>query len=108
MILERFASLKISAIVLLWLVLLLPWVYRDPGWSLLVLGIGGGVFGVNLAAFLGSSTFFVSRPGLLVFHLALALFLLLAAVGRLTWMEGQVEVATGEAFDGTPLSLTRG
>ncbi|MBF0212982.1 MAG: hypothetical protein HQM00_05365 [Magnetococcales bacterium] len=106
--LAHLSSLKWSAWVLLWLVLAVPLVSRGVMTPLVVLGIGGGVFLVNLSAFLWSSSFFRTRPGLLVFHLALAAFLLLAGVGRLTWMEGHVEMTTGEWFSGLLLNSTRG
>ncbi|NGZ05971.1 MAG: cytochrome c biogenesis protein ResB [Magnetococcales bacterium] len=105
---ERLASLKWSVLVLAWLVLVLPLVPRALISPLVVLGIGGGLFLVNLLAFLWCSSFFRTRPGLLVFHAALGLFLILAGVGRLTWMEGNVEVAVGEWFEGVPMTMTQG
>lgn len=58
----------------------------------------------NLSAAITVNPAFRRRPALLVFHLALAAVLLLAAVGRLTYMKGELELSTGDVFEGV---LTR-
>ncbi|WP_431856901.1 cytochrome c biogenesis protein ResB [Azospirillum sp.] len=58
----------------------------------------GGLF-VNLAAALVTNEKLHRQPGLLVFHVGLAVLALAAAGGRLTAMTGSVEVTQGGAFD---------
>jgi cytochrome c biogenesis protein len=58
----------------------------------------GGLF-VNLAAALVTNERLRTQPGLLVFHVGLAVLALTAAVGRLTALSGSVEVTQGSAFD---------
>lgn len=105
---EPLASLKLSALILAWLVVGLPLSARDLLSATLVVGLAGGLFLVNLGAYLARSPAFGGRPGLVVFHLSLALFLLLAGLGRMTWLEGHVEVASGETFEGTPMQVVQG
>ncbi|MBF0309648.1 MAG: hypothetical protein HQL56_08990 [Magnetococcales bacterium] len=108
MLLQRLASLKLTLGLLLWFLATLPFIPRESLSATLVLGVGTGLFAVNFAAFLAHSVYFRSRPGLLLFHAALGLFALLLGLGRLTWMEGSVEVATGESFEGELLTSEKG
>lgn len=55
---------------------------------------------VNLIAAVASNGVFRRNAALLVFHLALIALVLLAAVGRLSYLKGQAEVTEGAAFDG--------
>ncbi len=57
-------------------------------------------FAVNLAAAVVTNPVFRHQIALLVFHLALITIVLLIAVGRLTYLKGQLELAEGEVFDG--------
>ncbi|MBF0629272.1 MAG: hypothetical protein HQL91_13735 [Magnetococcales bacterium] len=106
--LEKLASPKLSALILLWLVLTLPPITRELLSPATAVTIGGVAFLINLLAFLWLSPFFRQRPGLLIFHAALAFFLILAALSRLTWLEGHAEIASGETFDGHPLQKSQG
>ncbi|HYH22172.1 MAG TPA: hypothetical protein VD995_26485 [Azospirillum sp.] len=54
---------------------------------------------VNLAAALGVNERLRRQPGLLVFHVGLAVLALLAAAGRLTALNGTVEVTQGTPFE---------
>lgn len=58
----------------------------------------------NLVAAVAAHPAFRRRTALLVFHVALAAVLLLAAAGRLTYLKGELELSTGESFHGV---LTR-
>ena len=58
----------------------------------------GGLF-VNLAAALVTNERLRRQPGLLVFHVGLAVLALTAMAGRLTALSGSVEVTQGSAFD---------
>lgn len=72
-------------------------------------GISGGdwliavpllLFAANLLAALAVHPTLNRQPGLLVFHLGLLALLVLAAVSRLTYLKGQVEMTVGERFPG--------
>lgn len=67
----------------------------------------GGLF-VNLSAALASNEKLRRQPGLLVFHVGLAVLALTAAAGRLTAMTGSVEVTQGSAFDATLVNAKAG
>jgi cytochrome c biogenesis protein len=54
----------------------------------------------NLAAAIVVNPAFRTQLPLLVFHLALAFLVALAAAGRLTYLKGRVELSTGETFSG--------
>jgi hypothetical protein len=53
----------------------------------------------NLAAALAVNERMRAKPGLLVFHIGLAVLALLAAWGRLSLFDGRVEVSEGQSFD---------
>ena len=57
-------------------------------------------FALNLAAAVVVNSALRRQTALLVFHLALIGIILLIAVGRLTYLKGQLELAEGEIFDG--------
>jgi hypothetical protein len=57
-------------------------------------------FALNLTAAVVTNPVFRRQTPLLVFHLALIAVVLLVAVGRLTYLKGQLELAEGEAFNG--------
>ena len=65
----------------------------------------GGLF-VNLAAALVTNERLRRQPGLLVFHVGLAVLALAAAGGRLTALKGAVEVTQGSAFDMAQVKAT--
>jgi hypothetical protein len=56
---------------------------------------------LNLAASLATNERMRAKPGLLVFHIGLAVLALVAAWGRLTVFNGRVEVSEGQSFDRT-------
>jgi cytochrome c biogenesis protein len=55
---------------------------------------------LNLLAALASNAMFRNHIPLMVFHVCLLLLIVLAALGRLTYFKGGVEVAEGTEFDG--------
>jgi len=55
---------------------------------------------LNLVAAVASNKVFRRQLPLLVFHLALIVLVLLAAIGRLTYLKGQAELTEGAAFQG--------
>ena len=57
-------------------------------------------FALNIMAAVTVNPVFRRQTALLMFHLALIAIVLLIAVGRLTYLKGQVELAEGEVFDG--------
>lgn len=58
---------------------------------------------VNLFAAILSNPHINRRGGLLLFHIGLLFIVLLAAVGRLTHMDGRIELTEGDAFDAEDL-----
>ena len=58
------------------------------------------LFAVNLGCAVLTNGVFRRHTALLVFHLALIAIALLVAAGRLTYLKGQLELSTGEAFAG--------
>lgn len=73
-----------------------------------VMALPFGLLSVNLAAALIVNPKFRRQPPLLVFHLALLGGLLLAAMGRLTYLDGRIELAEGEVFSGEPVDSRAG
>jgi len=60
-----------------------------------------------LAALVTTATLRCQLP-LLIFHLALLALLLLIAIGRLSSFDGEIELTTGEAFNGVPSAAHSG
>lgn len=54
----------------------------------------------NLGCAVLTNAVFRRQTALLVFHLALTAIVLLVAAGRLTYLKGQLELSTGETFNG--------
>jgi hypothetical protein len=101
---KRIGSLKLTLLFLLALggsVLASYWSAASGSWPI---AIPLALLAVNLIAAILSNTAFRRQTALLVFHLALLAIVLLAAAGRMTYLKGELELSTGESFDGT---LTR-
>lgn len=77
-----------------------------PGGAVMALPFG--LLSINLLAALIVNPKFRRHPPLLLFHLALLCGLVLAAVGRLTHLDGRIELAEGEVFSGQPVDSTAG
>lgn len=67
-----------------------------------------GLLLVNLLAAVATRPVFRRQAPLLVAHLALAALVLLAAFGRLTALQGRIELTQGLAFDGQLLDVDAG
>lgn len=98
------SSLKATLVLLALLAgaLVVVTVTRAPAtWAI---AVPCALLAVNLGAAVATHPAFRRNLPLLVFHLALAAVLALAALGRMTSLTGELELSTGEAFAGT---LTR-
>jgi hypothetical protein len=93
-------SLKIALIVLASFALGILVHYFELAKSIWILVVPLAAFAVNLSAAVISSPEFRRQPALLVFHLALIAIVVLTGEGRLTSLKGQLELSTGETFDG--------
>ncbi|MDO8413265.1 MAG: cytochrome c biogenesis protein ResB [Gallionellaceae bacterium] len=98
--LNALGSLKLTLVVLIVLAAGVIVTYESTvrtAWA-----VAAPLFAValNLAAAVATRPGFRRQTALLVFHLALIAIILLLAIGRLTYLEGQVELAEGEMFDG--------
>jgi len=100
LILQFLASLKFTLVILVALGagVVLAYTSRAPAvWAL----VGPlAALAVNLAAAVWTNSVFRRQTPLLIFHLALIAIVLLVALGRLTYLKGQLELAEGEVFDG--------
>jgi cytochrome c biogenesis protein len=63
---------------------------------------------LNLAAALTTQPVFRNKPHLLMFHVCLMLLVVLAGVGRLTYMQGRFELSQGQLFAGELLEVKQG
>jgi len=63
---------------------------------------------LNLSAAMFVSPVFRRQTALFTFHLALLAVVLLVAMGRLTYLQGELELAEGEAFSGELTRIERG
>lgn len=66
-----------------------------PAW---VLAVPLGVLAVNLLAAIITNPRINRRGGLLIFHAGLLMIAVLAAIGRLTYLDARVEMLEGQAF----------
>lgn len=102
------ASLKLTAAALVLLAGGVLWAYLDRTYAVPAMVAPMGLLALNLAAAILTNPKFRRQGALLVFHVALLALVLLAAAGRLTYLNGRVELATGEAFTGELLDAERG
>ena len=99
-ILKFLASLKLTLVILAALGAAILFTYLSGAPTTWALAGPLTAFAVNLAAAVVTNPVFRYQTALLVFHLALIAIILLIAVGRLTYLKGQLELAEGEVFDG--------
>ncbi len=98
--LRRLASVRLTLFGFLLLAVAIAGAYLAevlPPWTV---ALPAALLAVNLAAALLVRQRLRSTPGLLVFHVALLLFLGLVAASRMTYLDGRVELAEGSLFDG--------
>lgn len=99
-ILRALASLKLTLVLIILLlvgVLIIYYTHTRFVWALAIPFIG---FAINLAATVLTNPVFRRQMALLVFHLALIAIALLIAVDWLTYLKGQIEIVEGETFAG--------
>ena len=98
--LEALASLKLTLVILaaIGAGIVVTYVAATPATWPLVVPLAA--FALNLIAAVTTNPLFRRKTSLLIFHLALIAIILLIAVGRLTYLKGQLELAEGEVFEG--------
>ena len=102
--LKRLASLKLTLVMLIALVAGVLAYDPDVGATVWLLVAPLFLGALNLGAAMCVSPVFRRQTALFTFHLALLAVVLLVAIGRLTYLKGELELAEGEAFSG---ELTR-
>lgn len=106
--LRRLASLRLTLVLLLALAVTVFLAYHlDAARTWPLAGVLG-LLAANLGAAVATNGAFRRQLPLLVFHIALAILLLLVAAGRMTSLTGQVEVLEGGEFDGHLASAEAG
>lgn len=104
-ILRRLASTRLTLLWMLLLAIGATLSYDNPAdTSIWVLIVPMLLLAINLIAAIISNPRINRRGGLLLFHIGLLGIVLLAAVGRLTHMDGRVEIVEGTAFSNEALS----
>lgn len=96
----RLASLKLTLAILTLLGAGVLIAYRSEVRSAWLLAVPLGLLAVNVACAVITNPVFRRQTALLTFHLALIAIVLLVAAGRLTYLRGQLELSTGETFNG--------
>lgn len=66
------------------------------------------VLALNLLAAILTNPAFRRQLPLLMFHLALLAVIVLAGLGRMTYLKARVEITEGQSFDGIPVELALG
>ncbi len=105
---RRLASLRLTLgliLVFSLMVAALLWSDLAPTW---LLALPLTLFALNLAAALWVHRGLRRNGAMLVFHLALLALLLLAALGRLTYLKGITEITEGADFAGVLQAVERG
>lgn len=105
---RRLASLKLTLVFLLLLGAGIVLTYQDRTAMTWPLAIPLFALALNLIAAVATNPLFRRQTPLLLFHLALIGLMLLAGVGRLTYLKARVEVTEGQAFDGVPVEVQHG
>ncbi|MBI3903768.1 MAG: hypothetical protein HY306_12640 [Nitrosomonadales bacterium] len=94
------ASLKFTLLIIVALAAGVIVAYTSKTQATWALVVPLAACAVNLAATVMTNPVFRRQTPLLIFHLALIAIVLLVAIGRLTYLKGQLELAEGEVFDG--------
>ena len=94
----RIASLKITLVGIIGMIILALATYRNPGFGTVWLALPLALLAVNLLAAILTNGAFRQQPALLVFHVCLLAVILLIGAGVLTRFDGHVELVEGEAF----------
>jgi ResB-like family protein len=105
---KALASLKLTAAALALLAAGVLWAYFERAQSVPALVAPMALLAINLGCAILVNPKFRAQLPLLVFHVALLALVLLAAAGRLTYLNGRLELSTGEAFTGELLDARQG
>lgn len=95
---KALASLKLTAALLPLLAAGVLWAYVAGARALLAVAVPMALLCLNLLAAIFANAAFRRQAPLLVFHVALLALVTLAAAGRLSYLNGRAELATGEQF----------
>lgn len=101
-------SLKVALIILMLLlagVLAVLEMDAKPTWALALPLL---LFALNLLAAILTQPKFRGQLWLLAFHVSLLVMVLLAGIGRLTYLNAHAEVSSGQEFDGELLDIEQG
>lgn len=104
----RFASTRLTIALLGLLAAGVVVGYLYEAIATVALALPLGLLALNLLAAVATKPVFRRQAPLLVAHLALAALVLLAAFGRLTALQGRVELTQGLAFDGQLFDVDAG
>lgn len=104
----KLASLKFTLFILALLGIGIIVSYRGVGTITWALVLPLFLFSLNILAAILTNPVFRRQMPLLMFHLALIAIVLLAAVGRLTYLKGTVEVVEGGAFSSQMVEAEKG
>lgn len=102
------ASLRLTLVLLGLLLLAVVADQRFPAHGRWLVAVPLLLLSINLLAAIFANPGFRRQPALLVFHVALLALVLLAGVGRLTYLVGRIELTEGETFEGVPLETKAG
>ena len=106
-VLQLLASTRLTLLGMILLALGILASYADPQASPWWLAAPLVLLAANLLCAVAANPGLRRRGGLLVFHLALLGIIILAAAGRLTHLDGQVEVIEGSAFSAAGVKILR-
>ncbi len=98
--LRAIASLKLTAVLIVALAIAIAWSFETDVPATYSLAAPLVLLAANLLAAIATHPTFRHQAALLVFHVGLIAVLLLIAIGRLTYLQGRVELSQGEWFDG--------
>lgn len=97
---RRFGSLRLTPWLLILLALGVVSHHLHAGAGEWPLSIALALLAANLLTSVATHSSFRRHASLLVFHIALLIVISLAAIGRLTYLKGHVELSEGAAFSG--------
>lgn len=100
-VLRLLGSLRLTLAILLALGAGIVVAYRNETKTIWPLVLPLALCALNLLAAILTNPLFRRQTPLLMFHLALLSIILLVAVGRTTYLKGQLELVEGQEFDGT-------
>ena len=106
--LAALASLKLSLLIFIALALGIAGSYTERTAMTWPIAVPLMLLALNMMAALLTHPVFRQKWPLTLFHVTLIIFLLLAALGRLTYLKARVEISEGQAFDGVPVEVEQG